>query len=378
MTSYPTIPFLGSRCRIAFENMTSYPTIPFLGSRCRIPNTPIPFEVSRCCGHSIVTVHLHFSSPLQMSAFCTFGFFALTAGRRTTATSPSGSSTYFCYYNTTIQCRSGAMLPAELRVYSPPSDVILRDDTVAFVGAKVFAPLQATALLEAYCLYPCPGDPTSDDYESSIPDMPHPIVYGVGVVRGNHTVLEDGKSKAFPVSVQDRLRNESMSCVIQCMYAGDSPRWKNVPPPNPNSCIHFTGVCSRVRADGLLGIVIESITFNVGPPPAAGGGVGSPMTPVSSPTKRRKFNAAAPTPDASPSTSRTPANVITIPPMMPPSSAPIAPSDADPFVDRPSSPFGDEDYLDVGAEVRQPPVDAPQPPLDVDSTKVKGKRRGKV
>ncbi|KAH9918035.1 hypothetical protein B0H21DRAFT_659508, partial [Amylocystis lapponica] len=141
----------------------------------------------------------------------TLGLFALAHGRRVSSVTRAGTPTYHCHYSTTIQCSSGDLIPAELRIYSPRDNFPVRDNTVAFVVAKLYIPPpgsgSTTALLEAYSLFPCPGDPSSDTYDDMLPDMPNPFVYGLGVVRGRWSLLPDN-SKAFAVEVSDHIRDE--------------------------------------------------------------------------------------------------------------------------------------------------------------------------
>lgn len=89
---------------------------------------------------------------------------------------PKGRDVFYCIYQTSIQCSSGVATPAELRVYSPPGDDPLAEDTVIFLLAKVYIPTSGKALLDAICLFPVPGVPSDDKYENSIPDMQFPMV----------------------------------------------------------------------------------------------------------------------------------------------------------------------------------------------------------
>ncbi|KAH9916160.1 hypothetical protein B0H21DRAFT_886979 [Amylocystis lapponica] len=332
-----------------------------------------------------------------MSTFTTFGFFGLGAGRRASARTRNGNTTFFCYYTTTLQCSDGDMIPAELRVYSPRDDVPHPDDTIAFVVAKLFVPLKGTALLDAYSVYAVPGDPASDTYEASIPDMPYPFVYGLGIVRSKWGPLPDGTSKAFIVDVHERVRDEAKPSSVQCVFPGGSPRWQTVPAPNPNSFIYFMGTCARVSTEGGLSINIESIVFNVGPSPgsAGGGGLppggGSPGSP-GTPTKRRKFNSALSSPAASTSAAASSAFVnppALHPTLLPNALEPSVPVPAQPFVEVavqtgevPSSPLGDNDYVELNApdgdNISASTTESSTTELSAtESPKAKGKRRNR-
>ncbi|KAI6095026.1 hypothetical protein EV401DRAFT_2159197, partial [Pisolithus croceorrhizus] len=138
-----------------------------------------------------------------MSATMVFSFFALANGDRVkTLRAGSSTATYHCVYETTIQCTSGIIFPAMLCIYSPFNDVALPNNTVAFVSAKVCIPATTPRdpiLLEGIYVVAVPGDPTSDSYESSIPDFPHLMVVGLGSVTSPLRTLVDGTSKAFDV-----------------------------------------------------------------------------------------------------------------------------------------------------------------------------------
>lgn len=153
-----------------------------------------------------------------MSATVVFGFLALTNGDRVkTFRAGSSTATYHCVYKTTIQCTSGVVVLAMLHVYSPFNDVALPDDTVAFVSAKVCVPMTTPrdpVLLKGICVMAVPGDPTSDNYESGIPDLPHPMIVGLGSVISPARTLADGMSKAFDVVSSDYVRDTKMVSTV--------------------------------------------------------------------------------------------------------------------------------------------------------------------
>ncbi|KAI6152582.1 hypothetical protein BKA82DRAFT_4112523 [Pisolithus tinctorius] len=145
---------------------------------------------------------------VAMSATIVFGFFALSGGQRVQTTKPDGSSkTYHCLYDTTIQCPSGAIFPAQLRIYSPFHDTPLADDTIAFVLARADA-----ILLEASNVVAVPGDPSSEEYESRVPDSPWPYLVS-----------------------SDYVRDANMTSTVVCTIDSSHPRWRRTPVPNQNS-----------------------------------------------------------------------------------------------------------------------------------------------
>ncbi|KAM5542575.1 hypothetical protein V8D89_003670 [Ganoderma adspersum] len=244
---------------------------------------------------------------MSHGTFFTFGFFAIANGvrqpvvkpvsptKKASSTPSASSSTWYNFYSTTIQYSdAAAALPAQIRVYSPPGDLPLAEDTIAFMVAKVHIPDKGLILLDAICMHPLPGNPQSSDYEDGAPDMLYPYVYGIGTSKGKAETLADGKSKGFTVLVEERVRDKQEKSSVFCVLDGISPRWVNVPPPSPNSLISFLGVCSGIRADGKLTIALEMVSYNPSPaappssPPLADP---SPQTPS---VKRRKFVAFQP------------------------------------------------------------------------------------
>ncbi|KAI6126567.1 hypothetical protein F5141DRAFT_996923 [Pisolithus sp. B1] len=156
-----------------------------------------------------------------MLATVVFGFFVLTNGD-CVKTFRAGLSTtmYHCVYETTIQCTSGIVFPTMLHMYSPFNDMALPDNTVAFVSAKVCIPatiLCDPVLLEGICVMAVLGDPTSNSYESSIPDFPHPMVIGLGSVTSPTRTLADGMSKAFDIMSSDYVWDMRMTSTVWCV-----------------------------------------------------------------------------------------------------------------------------------------------------------------
>ncbi|KAI6002178.1 hypothetical protein F5J12DRAFT_708910, partial [Pisolithus orientalis] len=83
----------------------------------------------------------------------------------------NGVKAYHCFYNTTVQCMSGVVFPAQLCVYSPFNGMLLTDDLVAYVIVRAYIPLPIPCdpiLLEASDLATVPGDPNSEEYETTI------------------------------------------------------------------------------------------------------------------------------------------------------------------------------------------------------------------
>ena len=154
-----------------------------------------------------------------MSSLTVFGFFALAKGHRDLFQKPGSSTkTYYCFYTTALQCSSGVVLPAELRIYSPFNDTVLQDHTVVFTISRAYFPSHGTILLDASHLFPFPGDPSEEDaYDRNLPDCRIPFVIGLGSVPFRHEMLSDGVSKAFNVVCSEFVRDGSKTSTVQCV-----------------------------------------------------------------------------------------------------------------------------------------------------------------
>ncbi|KIO03560.1 hypothetical protein M404DRAFT_145747 [Pisolithus tinctorius Marx 270] len=153
-----------------------------------------------------------------MSTTTVVGFFALLGGHRVQSTrGGNGAKTYHCFYDSTVQCTSSVVFPVQLRVYSPFNDMLLVDDSVAYVIARAYIPSSIPhdpILLEAVDLAAVPGDPSSEEYEATIPDSPCPYIFSIGSVTTWATSLPDGVTKAFSVMSSDFVHNVTMSSTV--------------------------------------------------------------------------------------------------------------------------------------------------------------------
>lgn len=251
-----------------------------------------------------------------MSSFIVLGLLGLTGGHREFITKPGRNAreikVYHIYYTTSLQCLNGDSLPGELRVYSPPGDGILSDNTVAFVAAKSAVVPRSNVLLEALYVSPAQGDPDSEGYEDALPDMPIPFISALGHVLGPVTSVE-ADYKAVALSVNEYVRDQQQTSVLQCalhffpiidghcdFYHGNrclidssKPRWAKTPMPRTNSVLNFFGVCHSIASDGNIRAQVDNLALNVGQPQT-----GSTLSPLRSPSsltpiKKRKFGAIA-------------------------------------------------------------------------------------
>ena len=73
--------------------------------------------------------------------------------------------TYYVVYSTSLSCVDDSednRIDAELRVFCPQSTPLFPDGTVVYAYAKMFAPPNASLLLDAVRIHPFPGDPSSE------------------------------------------------------------------------------------------------------------------------------------------------------------------------------------------------------------------------
>jgi hypothetical protein len=154
-----------------------------------------------------------------MSTLLLTGFLGVTNGRREMTSKPGRERKevriYHVHYTTSLQCIDGSALPAELRVYTPSAtELILPNDTVAYVVAKCHFPVRELAVLDALYLAKVPGDVNDDRYEDRVPDIPIPFVFGIGQVAGE-VPMSSPVLKCFALSVSEYVRDEVKHCDVQ-------------------------------------------------------------------------------------------------------------------------------------------------------------------
>lgn len=159
-----------------------------------------------------------------MSSLIFVGLFSLQAGRRvhSSFTKRNGEkmTVSHAHYTTAVICRNPPQLPAELRVYSRANDIILPDETVAFVIAKGFIPpsnVPGDLLLDAMHVAPFPGNPAGDNYDDCLPDFHWPLLFGVGNVSGPSNVLGNHQV-AFPVTLSEYVRGSPRQSSVQSVF----------------------------------------------------------------------------------------------------------------------------------------------------------------
>ena len=99
-----------------------------------------------------------------MSAALIEGNVSLSHGQRQTSGAP-----YYTLYSTALKCSRGAVLPANIRLYSPPNEPLLADQSIVHLVGCFIAPTSSTILIDALYLTTYPGDPTDDEYDTHLP-----------------------------------------------------------------------------------------------------------------------------------------------------------------------------------------------------------------
>jgi hypothetical protein len=154
-----------------------------------------------------------------MSTFVIIGYFGLTDGRRETHNKVGSSGNNirlnFLCYDASVQCAHGPAAPATIRVYSNAAEVPLPQNTVAHVVAKAFMDADGNIVMDAYFLVPFPGDPEGDGYDDSVPNMPIPLIFGVGHVLRVGSQL--ASIKTFDVSVSEYIRDAQRFSTVTCV-----------------------------------------------------------------------------------------------------------------------------------------------------------------
>jgi hypothetical protein len=156
-----------------------------------------------------------------MSSLLLAGVFSLHGGRRAQTSykkrNGENSSAWHAYYKTAVVCQSPPLLPAEVRVYSRAQDVLYPDHTVALLFAKAFVPpanVGGEILLDAMHVAAFPGNPTTDNYDDSLPDFHWPLVFAAGNVNTRPVELPNSHV-AFSISVVEYVRGTPQQSTIE-------------------------------------------------------------------------------------------------------------------------------------------------------------------
>ena len=190
-----------------------------------------------------------------MLSFTILGFFALASGRGLQTIKPGTTIwMWHAHYMTTIQCISPLLVLANLYIYSLINDTLHLNNTNAFIVAQVHVPPSIDILLDAIHIVPCPGDPSLNSYDDTVPDFQFPKVYGTCVVLTPHETMPN-RSTAFSIALTKYVHDVNQQSNVQyvdvalhshvtnlshrCILNWTVPHWRNTPIPTSNTVIHF-------------------------------------------------------------------------------------------------------------------------------------------
>ncbi|KAK7690534.1 hypothetical protein QCA50_005632 [Cerrena zonata] len=182
----------------------------------------------------------------------------------------------------------------ECIVPAKTQDPPLPDQTIVLMFAKACIPANGgPALFEAVNFYPVPGDPSSDDYQDSLPDLIVPLALGTALVKTTAVPLPVSNTSSHPHRVFDLDTSQYLMDSIHTTYLqallDDTPRWRAINSPPVNSVVHFVGTCEEMIDNSRLRLRLKDLTFTpVAPPPINSFNPGTPSTPSN---KRRKLQA---------------------------------------------------------------------------------------
>ncbi|KAF5335685.1 hypothetical protein D9611_009567 [Ephemerocybe angulata] len=263
-----------------------------------------------------------------MSFAAVSGLFSLSDGARTAGPARVKSDTYdpknpprpYITYTTALKTSNAKFpdFPATIRVFSPPQNPVLPNNTVILATAKFYIASNndgiSYAYLEATDCGAFPGDSMSEDYDSSFPDSMYPSVYIMGHCVKEGVSVEEGS--VFNASFEQFVLHGMREFNIECLF-DKGPRWAKTPPPTPGSCFGAIGVCELYTPSGALRVSLKHIALN-----GRSKDVSAPATTIATPN--RKFAAVLPLPPTTSPAASGSKRPAPIPPL--PSRAPATPS----------------------------------------------------
>ncbi|KAF8517111.1 hypothetical protein JB92DRAFT_3307315, partial [Gautieria morchelliformis] len=98
----------------------------------------------------------------------------------------------------------------------PPGEKLLCDNTVAHVVGRMYA-ASSTKVLDGVSVTTYPGNPSSDDYEDTIPDNNIVVVWALGAVLHNAETDLDTNLQQFNLGVSDYVCGGTKTFIIECI-----------------------------------------------------------------------------------------------------------------------------------------------------------------
>ena len=135
-----------------------------------------------------------------MSAAFIEGNISLTHGHRDPSTI---APPYYTFYSTALQCTNTHVIKGDVRVYSPPNEPLLADETAVHIVGRFFAPPSGTILIDTLSLTPFPGNPCDDTYEDLLPNNTTLRITVVGGVSTTARTSSEETSRGFDLHVTE-------------------------------------------------------------------------------------------------------------------------------------------------------------------------------
>jgi hypothetical protein len=104
------------------------------------------------------------------------GFFAIRAGRL-----QERGSAHHIIYQSGFRGTDGKSIATSIHTWDRGLN-ILKDLTVVYVNGKLHAPRNSTIAIDATEFKAMPGDPDDEDYDTHLPDVEYPTIFGVGPI----------------------------------------------------------------------------------------------------------------------------------------------------------------------------------------------------
>jgi len=178
----------------------------------------LPCGACLICSLPTLSSSRRVSQLFPMTSLSIVGMFSLANGHREQISSSQTKSTTYIVYDSSISCPDDTGVDLQIRHFSPN---VLPDNTVALIVGKVAFPCCTTAspplasphaVLVTMHFFVFPGDPSSEEYDGTLPDFLHPIVFGVGHVSNVGRSTESPRS--FTISTSSYISGTSIPSSI--------------------------------------------------------------------------------------------------------------------------------------------------------------------
>lgn len=148
------------------------------------------------------------------------GLFALGNGHKETISTGPNKTTSYLVYNSTLRAADDTGCAVQIRHFS--LEAPLPNETVALIVTKAAFPggFDSMPLLLTLQFFALPGDVTSEQYDESLPDFRHPILFGIGHVASLAAVSETPRH--FTVTTSSYISGTSIAFPVRCVAVSAS------------------------------------------------------------------------------------------------------------------------------------------------------------